>query len=343
MHLPEEIIHAAGMLPVILWRSNKPITLGDAHISARNCAITRGVIDDVVTGRLPFLDGLVIYRTCLQAWAIPYVIERNAPLSYMESIYLPVFITSPLAKDYLLLNLEKLRVSLEKFSGQRITDQSLQNSIRIYNKDRALLRRLYELRRERHGLLKAKEVLAIVQSSMLMPKEEHIKLLEELLPQLERRESSTEKKPQLILTGCLCQAPQTEFLDLIEDEGGEIVDDDMFVGSQYFASDVELQGNPMEAFANRYLKRTPTALTKSDWTFDWPAYIVDMARKNGAQGVISLLVKFCPPHMLYLPDFDKRMVKDGIPELMLEIEHEIPPLEAMRTRVAAFMEILRGG
>jgi benzoyl-CoA reductase subunit C len=193
MHLPEEIIHAAGMLPVMLWRSNNPITLGDAHISARNCAITRSVIDDVVTGRLSFLDGLVMYRTCMQAYAIPYVVERNAPLPYMESIYLPVFITSTLAKDYLLLNLEKLRVSLEKFSGQSITDQSLQNSIQIYNKDRALLRRLYELRRQRPGLLKAKEVLAIVQSSMLMPKEEHIKLLEELLPQLERRESSTGK------------------------------------------------------------------------------------------------------------------------------------------------------
>ena len=33
MDIPEEIIHAAGMLPVVMWESDEPITVGHAHIS----------------------------------------------------------------------------------------------------------------------------------------------------------------------------------------------------------------------------------------------------------------------------------------------------------------------
>jgi benzoyl-CoA reductase subunit C len=40
MHLPEELVHAAGLLPVIFWRSNEPITLGHSHVYSFNCGLT---------------------------------------------------------------------------------------------------------------------------------------------------------------------------------------------------------------------------------------------------------------------------------------------------------------
>ena len=32
MHFPEELVHAAGMLPIVLRPGDEPITLGNAHM-----------------------------------------------------------------------------------------------------------------------------------------------------------------------------------------------------------------------------------------------------------------------------------------------------------------------
>ena len=74
MYFPEEMIHAAGMLPVVIWESNQPITVGHAHVKPYNCGLVRSFIDDAIIGRLGFLDGMVFYDTCLQARSLPYVI-----------------------------------------------------------------------------------------------------------------------------------------------------------------------------------------------------------------------------------------------------------------------------
>ena len=32
MHIPEEIVHAADMIPVVIWRGNEAVTWGQAHV-----------------------------------------------------------------------------------------------------------------------------------------------------------------------------------------------------------------------------------------------------------------------------------------------------------------------
>ena len=343
MNLPEELVHAAGMLPATMWRDENPVTEGDAHLTIYNCALSRTVVDDIVRGKLPFLDGIVIHLTCLQSRGIAYIIERKTSLPLYERLYLPAIPTSPLAKEFLVHSFGKMKNSLEKLSGQKITAESLENSIRIYNRDRALLRKLYQLRRRKPGILKAKEVSAIVQSSMLMPKEEHSQLLEELLPELEKREIPKGERKRLILVGCLCQTPHNAILDLIEDAGGCFVDDYTYVGYQYFANDVELGGDPLHSLADLYLKRDPVFLTKSSWEANWSEDVIKMAKANNADGVIYYVMMYCPPLMMYVPDLYDELEKAKIPELVLEIEHDIPSIEKVKTEVTAFMEMLKGG
>ncbi len=37
MHFPEELVHAAGALPVVLQESNEPVTMGFGHIYPFYC------------------------------------------------------------------------------------------------------------------------------------------------------------------------------------------------------------------------------------------------------------------------------------------------------------------
>lgn len=342
MHLPAELIHAAGMEPVTFWRSNEPVTLGHAHVYTFNCGLTRSVIDDAVKDKLTVLDGMVFYDICLQAREMPFIINRNAPPDYMEIIYLPGPITAPIYKDFFVENMHNLKTSLEKFSGQTVTDDALRTSIALYNRHRGLLRRFYDLRRQNPGLVRAKEMVAIVQSGMLMPKEEHIQLLEKLIDEIPQRTvPAADKKARVILAGCLCQTPRFDLIDIIEEEGAVVVDDDIFMGSRSFYHDVAETGDPFEALADRYLQRTPPCPTKVDWESHWGDYLRDMAQREKVQGVITLLVKFCPPHLCYYPDVKKRLAKADIAEIMLEVEHEVVSLEQVRTRLQAFIEEIK--
>jgi benzoyl-CoA reductase subunit C len=347
MWIPEEIIHAAGMLPVVIWRGNEPVTEGHAHVPPYNCGLTRSFVDDAVRGKLSFMDGVVFYRMCLQEIGLRFTIAQHANPrpAYLEYLYLPpVFDKSPCLKDFLVEELERFKESLEKFGGEEITTDSLLNSIRIYNENHQLLRRLYQLRREKPGLVKAKEILAIVHSSMLMPKEEHSKMLKEILVELEKVEAKaeTEGKIKVIPSGCFCQTPSTETLDLIE-ELGMVVDDDMYIGSRYFATDAEVSDNPIQALADRYMKDEPVCPTKGEWYKKWGDYLLDMVKRNHADGVISLLVKYCPPHLCWYPALREVLAGAGIPHIMVEVEHEVTSLEPVRTRLESFVEMVKGG
>jgi len=344
MYVPEEIVHAADLIPVVIWRGNEPVTWGHAHVPAYDCGITRSFVDDAVRGKLVFMDGMVFHvRQCLQVGEFPFIMDRNVKPAYQKILLLPPIYKGDSIRSFLLGDLESFKKSLEDFTGKKISDDSLKNSIEIYNENRSLLERVYEIRREKPEILRAREVMQIVWSSMLMPKEDHNELLRELIDGMEKKSVETKKdKIKVIPVGCLCQTLQFDILDMIEDLGMIIPDDDLYVGSRYFANKVSLNGNPIEALADRYLVKTPFCPTKGVWDVDWGAEAIKKMKANNGKGIISIRVKYCPPHTCYYPDFKSKMVEEGVPEVMIEMEHEIISLEGTKTRLQSFAETIGG-
>lgn len=345
MHIPEEIIHAAGMLPVVIWRGNEPINLGLPFAPTYHCGFVRSFIDDVVRDAVGFLDGMVFYDTCLVARGAEWAATRHNPPPYVKYIHLPLA-TSSAGKEFGLGILKDFCTSLEETSGNEVSQKSLEESIKIYNENRSLLRKLYELRRKNPGILKAKEVVAIVKSSALMPKEEHNKLLRKLLDDLGKKEAGAKTGVKLVLSGHFCHSPRFDLLDIIEDLGGIVVDDDLYTGSRYFANDVEEGMEPLTALLARYMKDFPPdptkVNTKGKWT-DWGDFIVEVVKRSSAEGVISLMVKFCPPHQEWHPCIKRVLDREGIRELLLQTEHEAVSLAPIKTRIEAFIESIESG
>ncbi|HCX91026.1 MAG: hypothetical protein COW04_13405 [Deltaproteobacteria bacterium CG12_big_fil_rev_8_21_14_0_65_43_10] len=343
MWIPEEIIHAAGMLPVVMWRSNEAITWGYKHVPPYNCPINKSVVDDVVKGKLKFMDGMVFLRQCLQSQEVPFIVENNRPPAFEEYLYLPpIYHGDKASKDFTRDEFEKLRKRLEEFGGEEITDEKLNESINIYNKNRSLLRKLYDLRKQKPGILRGRDVLRIVWSSMLMPKEEHNKLLESLLSELEKNGYEPTKGKKVFLSGCLCIHPQLELLDMIEDLGMVIVDDDIYVGYRYFANDAEITDDPIGALMERHFIKTPVDPARGEIEVNWGKELVGKVKKLHADGIITLLTKYCPPHLCYYPDIKVELADAGIPEVLIEVEHEIISLEGIKTRLQSFKEMIGG-
>src|SRR5665647_1717560 len=66
MYFPDEIIHAAGALPVTLFGSDEPITMADKHLMTNACHPFRSTFDSLLKGKYDFLDGIATLHICDQ-------------------------------------------------------------------------------------------------------------------------------------------------------------------------------------------------------------------------------------------------------------------------------------
>ncbi len=341
MHFPEELIHAAGMLPIVLQETDETVTTGFSYIYPFFCGITRNLIDIGVKGQLSFLDGLIYADICVQNRTAASILRQNLRSIYVDVVQLPSSYSRKGALEATMKELERIKTNLETLAQRRIDHKSLIQSITVYNKNRSLLRQLRDLHMKKPKLFSYRDLQVIVQSSMLMPKEEHSELLEKILARIEETKPVPSKGKLLFLSGHLCQALKADILDLIEGIGGIIVDDDLYTGYRYYAVDVKMNDNPIEALAKRHLEKSLPVPTRTDLPIRWEKYVVNRVKACKAEGTIVLLVKFCEPHLFYYPFIKDALTEAGIPHIMIETEHEVVSLEGIRNRLQAFMEMLR--
>jgi benzoyl-CoA reductase subunit C len=345
MQIPEEIVHAAGVLPIVIPESKEPVSLASKHIQNFFCGYARSVVDVVLKGKLDFLDGMIFQDTCHTMRPIFDIINANHPFAYMQRIFMPLALQKPQAKPFLLEELKRFKTSVEKFMECEINAQALQNSIDIYNENRELMTDLYDLRRERPEIMTAKEMVTVNVASMLMLKEEHNALLKILIPALDERKSpinNAEGRTRLVMSGSLCEAPPDELLDITEELGGIIVDDDLYTGSRYFLTKVPLSSNPIEGLADAYLHMVSPCPTRIYPKLELGPYLVNKVKRASAKGLIIVMVKFCEAHDYTYPHMRRHLDPAGVPYLMIKTEHGTTSVEQLKTRLQAFLEIVGG-
>lgn len=342
MYVPEEIVHAAGALPVTILGSEEPITAANDVVQSYVCAVVRSSFDLALRGELDFLDGVIFPDVCDTVQVLADLWDVHRPKPFNHSFALPGKVNSPSTRPYLLAQLRPIKDGLEQLTGQSIGADALRDSIAVYNEHRSKMRRLYELRRRNPGLLTARQMLSVVVSSMLMPKEDHNRLLDQLLAAAAGRHAPAEGRVRLLLAGNLCDEPEpTEMLDMIEELGGVVVDDDLYTGRKYFSGEIKPDGDPLEALADHFLDFAPCP-TRHNPAKDWPSYLIDLAEQSAAQGVVMLTLKYCEVLGFDLPYTASRLNAAGLPHFLIETDHEMASLGQVRTRLQAFVEMLGG-
>lgn len=348
MYFPEEIIHAAGALPVTLFGSDEPITLGDGHLMTNACDQVRGSFDSLLKGKFGFLDGIAATYVCDQVRFFLEVWQLDYPVDFFHQMWRPYKLDNS-TRIFFRSELERLISALEQFTGNKITPAGLKASISLYNESRALLRKLNDLRSERPGIISAADMARVVAASMFIPREEHLGLLKQLLAALEQQEPPAGKKQRIIAIGHPCSLPEIEVLDLIEDNGLLIVNDDFFTGSRYFSRDISSDGDPLESFIDFYSNAVPCTtyhyadiwLKPSKNNSPYAEYVIAMLKQSQARGIVVLKEMYCDPYDMEFVLLKNRFEEEGIPYISIITEHGPGPLEAIRTRVQAFEETLR--
>ena len=336
--VPEEIIHAAEMLPFRISGDNEPLPmqLAEGYVLPNNCSVLRGIWQQVLEDKYPFLDGMVNSPVCDGMRRLHDNWLEYKALPYMDIIYYPRKATEDALQMYL-TDLERWRERLSEFRGQRIRDNELKRSIALYNRTRELMQQFYELRKRDRPPVTGAETLEMMKAAGRMPREQYNALLEQLLDEIKRSGREIKKGKRLMIAGN--DIHNSNWIAAIEEMDAVVVTDEMNIGTRYFWGKVDTSLPPMEAIARYYLFTRPQeAMIYQSNRFD---HIFKMAKDYKVDGVVAEVIPYCAPLENDKPWLKKEMDKRGIPVLELELEYCERPSGQTRTRVEAFLEMLQ--
>jgi len=342
MHFPGELAHAAGCLPVVLQDDAEPITLGQANVFNFYCGFNRSIIDQTMRGRFDGLDAIMFGDHCVQLLGTADTIRAERPDLPILFNQLCTTLDANWAFRETVGTFAQLWKELEALTAAPVDVEAVRASIRLFNRNRAQMRSLYDLRRRGEAAISGRAMQAVVKSSMVMDRQEHVDLMDRLLADLPRRAPGRGSVP-LYLSGHMCHAPKPEIFDMIEETGAHVVNDDLFVGWRFIHADMDETAEPLDAMAGWYIeknRRLPCP-TRTMQGVDWEDYLLAEVDRSGAEGLVVLMVKFCEPHMYFYPEITEAFDARGIPHLLIETEHEEMPIEALKTRVETFIEIAK--
>lgn len=334
--IPAELIYAAGLHPVRLFPNfEDSITVGNSYLQTYICSYLRADWDQIIRGKHSHLDGAIIPRSCEAVTFLYQTWKRHNPYPFIDYINVP-WKRSDNAISFFAKELGRVKKNLEKFTGKQISANSLRSAIRLYNRNRELLRMVYDLRKAKTPLISGFKAINVVMSSFLLDKVEHNGLLDQLLTELPQKPQRPNKGIRLLISGgCV---GDLRLWEMIESVGAIIIADDVHNGSRSFWHSVaESTKDPLKALARGYAM-VPCAFNTS--IMDRFSYISEMITEYKVNGVIFAINKNCESEEFVYPELEKKIKERfEIPTLNIETDY-LMSMAPLRDRVEAFIDIL---
>jgi len=338
-YVPEEIMHAAGILPIRItgYSQEEELEDGNAYLYINNCSFSRSCLQLGLRGGYDFLDGVVGGSTCDGARRLFDLWRNYIGTPFHHVLTVPRKFT-PEAHELYYSQVMQFKQHLEEFLGVEITDDKLRQSIDLYNESRSLLKGLYDLRKLDNPPITGAETMEVLDASFRMPKELFNGHLRQLLDELAVSGNGHKGRARLMIVGSVMANPA--FVKSIEDQGGLVVTDELCTSTRYWSDPVVLNENEdsLRAICRRYLNNFPCArMYPSDERFN---RILALARDFRVDGVVSQIIRYCVPYAHDLPLLTNRLKSAGIPILALDVEYGTSGSGQIQTRVQAFLEML---
>lgn len=338
-YVPEELIYAAGALPIRITGYNQETELADgtAYLSTVSCSFSRSCFQMALQGKYDSLDGIIAGSTCDGARRLFDHWRRYIATPFSQIISVPRKYTASTMELYY-SEVLALKTNLEKYLGIAITDEALLDAIAVYNHSRGIMAKLYELRKQDEPPITGAEMLEVLNAASRMPRKTFDSLANELLINLESSGVKHNKRARVMLIGSALN--NVSFVESIESQGALVVADGLCTGIRYLSDPVVRSENepPLHAIARRYLTGFPCArMFPSQPRFD---RIIDLIRDYRVEGIISENVRYCVQNAHDLPLLRERVSRLGIPVLALDLEYGTSGSGQIQTRIQAFLEML---
>ncbi len=335
VYFPEELAHAAGLLPVKIMGAPIEARHAEARFGSYLCSILKTSLEVALDGRLQ-LDMFVSHPICDAARNLAAIWGRNFPYP-CQILYLPQNANSAHAAGYLRDEYARVLRTIEEIAERRVSADDLRRSIGVFNRNRALLRRLYAIKRERPWLVAADEAYVLTAIGGLIPRDEHNELLEAVIPALEAREARPQDRIRIVFEGGFCEQPPLDLLRVVG-QSCYVVDDDLLIGLRWLVDDVTAGPEPLMDLAVAYLESSSYSPVQHDVRKPKERMLLERIRAAGAEAAIVAAAKMCEPGLDEQVAYVKALDAEEIPYFVSEFEQGMTSFEHLQIQLETFVE-----
>lgn len=347
-YIPEELIHAAGILPYrIRATGNKDTELADTYMVRFTCSFVRATLDLALKGTYNFMDGYLICNSCDHSRRMfelfdLKVFKKDYSDKRIDRFYLSIpHIITEEGFNWFLKEIEEFREELETIYKCEISNEKLSNSIDIYNQNRDLLRNLHELQIQEFPKISGVEALQISMANASVPKEIANEELKRILNDLELKEGmDVSSKKRIILVGSVVD--NIDFIQLIENSGAIVASDFICFGTRNFHDKVEFDNkkDSLRNLTKRLYYRISCPRMMDDHE-NRLKFLKDEINRANVDGVILQRINNCDLHGCDNMLFTHELKDLDIPVLNIDRESYQADTTRLQTRIEAFIEMIK--
>ncbi len=336
VYTPEEIIHSMGIVPMGAWGGDIEINEAKSYFPAFICSVMQTVLELGMKGTYDGASAIVIPALCDslkclgQNWKYAVKGIEFIPMTYPQNR------NNDFGRKFTRDSYGRVIRDLEKVTGLKYSPEKLEESIRIYNEHNELMREFAKIA-GLHPEISALSRSDVFKSAFFMKKEEHSELLRELLGELKSHEKHEVRRIPVVTSGILMD--NENLLEIFDESGFAIAADDIAAESRQYRVDAPENGDPLDALAEKYGNMNNCSVL-FDADKNRAAFIRDLVKDNGAEGVVYVQMKFCDPEEFDYPIIKKELDSAGIPSAFIEIDRQMENFDQARTIIETFRDSL---
>jgi benzoyl-CoA reductase subunit C len=337
VYFPEELAHAAGLLPVKVRGAPIDAMQAESRFGSYLCSIIKTSLEIALSNRIKF-EIFVSHPICDAARNLAAIWGRNAEYP-CHILYLPQNANSKGSAPWLRGEYQRMLESIEEVAGRKVSEDDLRQSIAVFNENRALLRELYDIKRETPWLIAADEAYVLVLLAGLMPREEHNELLRQVLPEIRQRSLRSQDRVRVVFEGGFCEQPPLELVRLIG-QSCYLVDDDLMIGLRWLTEDVPGDEEPLFALAESYLERSSYSAVQHDLRKPKEEMLLERIRGARAEAAIVTAAKMCEPGLEEQVAYTRTLDEENIPYFVSEFQESMTSFDQLEIQLETFVENL---
>lgn len=336
-YVPEELVYAAGAIPFGVWGRMGTASAARKYFAPFYCSICQMTLEMGLNHELDKLSGMMVTSLCdtLRGFSQNFRVGvTQVPMIFVSQ---PQNRATEAGHKYAFDSYTETKHTLGEACDVIIDDADISEAIKLYNKWRAAMREFVKLAGTHPALVSVSQRNDVVNAGYYMDKAEHLEQVTELNKLLAAEPEEQKGYKKIVLSGIFYDIPAIK--EMLDELHFDVVADDIAKESRAFQMQVSEEGDPTKALADAYCDLGNDSILY-DPEKKHVSHVVDLAKENGAQGVVLLLAKFCDPEEFDAPFIMRSCREAGIPFVQIEVDQSTETYEQARTQLETFSDLL---
>ncbi|AOY78074.1 double-cubane-cluster-containing anaerobic reductase [Clostridium formicaceticum] len=342
---PSELIMAAGAVPIgLCGTSEESIPAAEKHLPRNLCPLIKSSYGFAITDTCPyfyFSDLLVGETTCDGKKKMYEYLGEIKPMHVMQ---LPQTNKGEHSFNLWKEEIRVLKDRLEKEFDVEITEEKLKEAIKSKNEERQILKEFYELGKLCPPPITGTEMFQVLYGSgFKLDKEAQKQYIRDIIEEVKKNIESNQQKvskdtPRILITGCPIGGASEKVIKLIEENGGVVVCYENCSGAKPNDRLVDETIDPIDALTDKYLNIPCSVMSPNDERIDLLSRLIDEYKIDG---VVEVILQACHTYSVESYRIKKFTNQEkNIPYLNIETDYSQSDIGQLKTRIAAFIEML---